>query len=110
MKKMMVALATTTALVGSTLMAAAPAQATATNRQAQAKCVSQGEYRAVKPGMTRSKVKRVLGGQAPYQTDEFRRAWYRPCDEWTVGLFPTVAYTATGKVKSKALKPGGSVS
>ncbi len=110
MKRMMVALATMTALTGGTLMTGASAQATPTDRQAQAMCVSQAEYKAVKPGMSKSKVKQVLGGQAPYQTDEFRRAWYRPCGEWTVGLFPTVKYTAADKVKSKALKAGGSVS
>ncbi len=110
MKKMLVALATTTALAGGTLMTGAPTSATPANRQAQAMCVSQAEYQAVKTGMSKSKVKQVLGGQAPYQTDEFRRAWYRPCGTWTVGLYPTVKYTAAGTVKSKALKAGVSVS
>jgi len=109
-KQMMVALAATAALAGGTLMTVNAALAAPADRQARAKCVSQAEFKAVKPGMSKSKVKQVLGGQAPYQTDEFGRAWYRPCEEWTVGLFPTVKYTTAAKVKSKALKPGGSVS
>jgi hypothetical protein len=110
MRKTMVAIAATTALAGGTLMTGTPTSASPANGQGLAACVSQAEYQAVKPGMPRSKVKQVLGGQAPYLTDELRRAWYRPCGTWTVGLFPTVTYTAAGKVKSKALKAGGSVS
>jgi hypothetical protein len=100
-KKVIVALVATVAVVGGTSAVVAPALATSVDRgNAAPKCVSVSEFKAVKVGMTRAKVHEIFQGQKPTSTGA--REAYAECQ----GLLPfpehVVIYYKAGLVKRKA--------